>query len=197
MSLTDIRIGVGTGVIRNCTLSNLVMNRTKYGICINSCYAPKLFPSGAKGVTVENLLFSDVVMEVHVPILFSSTWQEDPLEHSGNLVHGITMRGIRAKAKNQLYMQGNPDFNHYDISVEDSVFELSGNECGKNFELLLASYYRRPCGIFLNNMKDVTFKNVQLRWKDHGPDYQSALVVNNCPGLRLIDCEFYEPKDSK
>ncbi len=192
-----IRIGVGTGTIRNCTFSNLAMNRTKYGICINSCYAPKLFPGGAKGVTVENLLFSDVVMEVHVPILFSSTWQEDPLDHSENLVHGITMRGIRAKAKNQLYMQGNPDFNHYDISVEDSVFELSGNECGKNFELLLASYYRRPCGIFLNNMKDITFKNVQLRWKDHGPDYQSALVVNNCPGLRLIDCDFQEPKERK
>ena len=188
-----IRIGVGTGVIRNCAFSNLVMKRTKYGICINSCYAPKLFPEDAKGVTVENLIFSDVIMEGHVPILVSSTWQEDTLEHSGNLVHGISMRGIRAKAKNQLYMQGNPDFNHYDFSIEDSVFEISGNECGEHCELPLAPYMRRPCGIFLNNMKDVTFKNVQLRWKDHGPDYKSALVANDCPNLRLIDCELQEP----
>ncbi len=188
-----IRIGVGTGTIRNCTFSNLAMHKTSYGICINSCYAPKLFPSGAKGVTVENLIFSDIVMDVHIPILVSSTWQEDTLEHSGNLVHGLTMRGIRAKALNQIYMQGNPDFNHYDITVEDSVFEISGNECGDNCILPLAKYMRQPYGVVLNNMKDVTFKNVRLNWNNHGPDYKAALSVKNSPGLRLLDCVLNEP----
>ena len=188
-----IRIGVGTGNIRNCTFSNLAMHDTSYGICINSCYAPKQFPGGAKGVTVENLIFSDIVMDVHVPILVSSTWQEDTLEHSGNLVHGLTMRGIRAKAMNQIYMQGNPDFNHYDITIEDSVFEITGNECGDNCVLPLPWWMRRPCGIFLNNMKDITFKNVRLNWNGHGPDYKMTMLTQNSPGLRLIDCVLNEP----
>ncbi|MBO4344902.1 MAG: right-handed parallel beta-helix repeat-containing protein [Victivallales bacterium] len=188
-----IRIGVGTGTIRNCTFSNLAIHGTSYGICINSCYAPKIFPTAVKGVTIENLMFSDVVMDVHIPILISSTWQEDALEHSGNVVHGLTMRGIRAKAMNPIYMQGNPDFNHHDICIEDSVFEISGNECGEKCVLPLPKWMRRPCGIFLNNMKDVTLKNVRLKWNAQGPDYKRAMVAQNSPGLRLLDCVIDEP----
>ncbi len=189
-----IRIGVGTGNIRNCTFSDLVMHNTSYGICINSCYAPKLFPSAVKGVTIENLLFSDILMDLHVPILISSTWQEDTLEHSGNLVHGLKMRNILAKAMNQIYMQGNPDFNHYGISIEDALFEISGNECGDDCRLPLPKWMRQPCGLFMNNMKDVTFKDVRLQWNGQGPDYKRASIIQNSPGLRMIDCDFQEPK---
>ena len=189
-----IRIGVGTGTIRNCTFSNLVMHDTSYGICINSCYAPQIFPSGARGVDIENLLFSDIVMDLRVPILISSTWQENPAEKSGNFVRGLVMRGIRAIARDPVYMQGNPDFNHTDITLADSTFELIADECCRSPHELFPQFLLQPCGFFVNNMKDLTLKNVVLRWRGRNTGYEKALDVRDSPNLRLIDCELAEPE---
>lgn len=191
-----IRIGVGTGIIRNCTFSNLIMHHTGYGICINSCYAPHLFPAGARGVDVENLLFSDIVMDLNVPILISSTWTSDPADRSGNTVRGITMRGIRAICRNQIFMQGNADMNHADITLQDAVFEMTGEGFPHAGDLYFPEFLRHPCGMFLKNIKDLTMKNVILRWRGTPSTGVQAMEVCHSPGLRQIDCCIAEPGEA-
>ena len=61
------RVGVGTGTIRNCTGSNIIIRDTRTGIQINSRYNRK-----EEGVMIENILFRDLLMDVKRPLAVCS-----------------------------------------------------------------------------------------------------------------------------
>ena len=61
------RVGVGNGLIRNCTVSNIIIQNTRTGIQVNSRYSPE-----SEGATIENILFSDILMDVKRPVAVCS-----------------------------------------------------------------------------------------------------------------------------
>ena len=55
-----LRIGVGSGVVRNCTFSNIVITETRTAVCVISKYGPK----SIKGVTISDVSFSNLQLDV-------------------------------------------------------------------------------------------------------------------------------------
>ena len=62
-----IRIGVGSAMVKDCTISNIVIYGTRTGICIQSRFSPM-----SPGTPIENILFDNVFFECQRPIFFGS-----------------------------------------------------------------------------------------------------------------------------
>ena len=61
------RIGVGDGIIRSCTISNIIIRGTRSGIQVISRYNPI-----SPGVEVENIHFSDIFFQCRRPVAVQS-----------------------------------------------------------------------------------------------------------------------------
>ncbi|MBQ7651352.1 MAG: hypothetical protein IJS15_10355 [Victivallales bacterium] len=153
-----VRLGVGNDVIRNCILSDLIIHHSNIGVELASSY------SGEAGVTMENLSFRNLMLEVYRPFK------------------------ILLEAENC----HNPIYTHFrDISFTDihgraeASTEVFGNKTGEisglHFKDVLLDYYGKGPAPFVDeqgywckestasaftirDVKDISFDNLSINW---------------------------------
>ena len=119
-----IRIGwMGDGVIRNCTFSNIVMTDTVTGIAISlPRFRPELPDHGREDTLVENLNFSNIVMDgiyAH-PIKVTIA----PAMYARcEAIRNIFFSNIRARGLEFPYVKGNEVCKVKNISFSNCSFE--------------------------------------------------------------------------
>ncbi len=64
------RIGVGTGPIRNCLISNMIIRDSAKAICLEARYP--FNKDDAPGCTIENISFNNIYMDCGCPLFLSS-----------------------------------------------------------------------------------------------------------------------------
>ncbi len=64
------RIGVGTGPIRNCLISNMIIRDSAKAVCLEARYS--FNTDDAPGCTIENISFDNLYMDCGCPVFLSS-----------------------------------------------------------------------------------------------------------------------------
>lgn len=194
-----VRFGVGTGIIRNCAVSNCSIKDTWYGLGVHSTYMPNLFTASAAGCSVENILFSNIIMNCSCPFYVAPNEAMGPLPSSLREVKGIQFSNIRAKGRRNCLIEGNQDYNMSDVIFSDVTIEMSAGEdiiqtappemrtgCGA---------YHYPHALHIDYAKDFIFRNFTIRWNNASENWKSAVYISNSTDLKFQDCRFFPPKD--
>ena len=195
-----VRFGVGTGIIRNCTVSNVCIRDTWYGLGLHTTYLPKIFPSGAPGCDIYNILFDNIsIDDCGTPFYIMSNCFRPPLQRSDKSISGIMFRGIRAKGVGNCLIQGNIEPNISDIMFVDVTLELSGGEKIiddiPDEERRGYMFCRYPYGFYISNAETITFRNFKFHWQNESELWRSAFrIKNNTMGIKFESCEIESPK---
>jgi polygalacturonase len=192
-----IRLGVGSGEIRNCVISNICIRKAGYGLCFLSTYLPKEFPCGAEGVGISNIQINNVTMEnVSAAIDIYSNWINEPLQTSRKMIRNVAISNVKAVVKGNSNLCGNLDFNVQDIVLKDITLEITG---GENIIPMPAEYFgsrafRRPQAFFISNVKDVLFDHVRIGWKNESDLWTHTIWQENTRNITFRECQIDPPR---
>ena len=194
-----VRYGVGTGLIRNCSASNLVMKDTLFGIGVHQSYETKIFPTAAAGCQVEGLTFDNMSIDSRMPLYITATTPPNVIQHeSQHQIHGLSYNNIRARGYWSVEMVANEDMNIYDVQMSNCSFQMhDGDEevyaLPKEKRTSWGQYFEY--GMYMENIRDFQFHNVRLTWENERPEWKSALCMKNTHELTFRDCRFDAPRN--
>ena len=154
-----LRIGVGDGVIRNAVFSNLVVRATRNGICLVSKYSERQ----TTGATIQNLRFSNLVMDTVMPFYIARGYDATAA------IENIYFSDIRATACKTSCLYGNSRGRLKNIQFRNVDVEVTG---GREF---MGDREPDPCvhrewspgwdtAFFVARCDDVRFRNLTLTW---------------------------------
>ncbi|MDR0871035.1 MAG: hypothetical protein LBN39_09620 [Planctomycetaceae bacterium] len=104
-----VRVGVGSGKIRHCTFSNLVIRETNVGLNFHSSYSPQ-----SSGTTIENIRFDNVVIDANVPFTMTLGYASPETK-----IRNISFRGISGIARSTSPLSGKPENKLINVSFKD------------------------------------------------------------------------------
>ena len=176
-----IRVGVGAGVISDCTFSNLVIRESGIGINIISNY-----PTVLHSAEIRRLRFANIVMDAHLPI-YVSTGADGRAP-----VRDIVFSGIDARGSTASFVGGTPVNPVTGITLHDLRLQIHG---GKTNRSLPAEFSGNPewtfrslgipCGLCLVEARDIRLDGVCLRWDAIDGHWQHAILAQKVESLRL------------
>ena len=185
------RVGVGNGLIRNCTVSNIIIRNTRTGIQVNSRYSPK-----SEGVTIENILFSDILMDVKRPVAVCSDVRgshDEPIKPIRNLV----FRNLNGTASWSNFVESNRRGDIRDIVFSGVKLKYSGGEDVKGGPGLIYAEFgtqNAPAAFHLTNTEKVTFRDVKIEWDTDSPNWKYGIMADNSELPEInSECDFGKP----
>lgn len=179
-----MRIGVGTGTIRNAVISNLSIGECGIGIQIQSIYNK----ANNNGVDISELTFSNIrCADSVIPVMI-----ESGSDMNTAAIKNITFNNCSFVCSYSTKINGggkciptNIIFNNIDFRVIDSRFGLRHNPNPEYF-------------FMLNNAKDVLFNNVRLHWEiEKDTHWIENLSSENVENLQFKDCDLPQPNTKK
>lgn len=183
-----VRIGVGSGVVRHCNLSNLIIHNTRTALCFIAAYL------GKGGCTMQDIAVSNVRMECKRPILIASD-TIGPTTNPGVPIENITLSNIQAKGCWTSSVFGNSDALTRNIVIENSVFEYSGGEDipatlpAEHGVSEFAKYRTGNSAIQFQNVQGVRMNHVSVRWRDVKGPWKKAVKMIQVKDAVFHDCE--------
>lgn len=192
-----VRIGVGEGIIRNIAASNLVIDKTRFGLGVHSSYLPAVTKS--PGCQVENVTFDNIMINTGLPIYVSATAGRGVQEQSKRQIKNISFSNIRAKGYWNVLLEANKDKNISDVQFSNITLEITDDD--KYWEVIQEwerpfwlKGFRRPCAIYIGNMKDCRFRNVTVRWSEEADFREAAVIMKDSDNIDFADCRFNAPR---
>ena len=183
-----IRVGVGDGEVRDCTLSNLVISDSRTGINIVSAYSER----AAHGAVLQNIRFANLIMDVIVPMnVILGVHAKPPAA-----VRHLSFAHIRAVAEQGAYIGGNPGHRVEDIHLHEVELELTGAGVDAKFD---GSQPRpsgavgTPTGLFVREVSGLRVSGLQVRWREVAGAWRSALEVEDCDDVVLSGIDALAP----
>lgn len=165
-----VRVGVGDGIVRNCSLTNLVMTGARTGINVVCRYSDR----SPRGTRIENISFANLTMDVVVPLhLIHSIHTPDLDPEAG--VRGLSIRGVRAHAVAGSYIGGTPTNPACGVCLQDWDIHLSG---GTDNESLVGEV-------------PFPYRTDSCPGIDGRPALPAAVYARYVQGLRFLDFRVY------
>ena len=183
-----IRVGVGDGVIRDCTLSNIVIRESRNGISLNSAYSHR----GAHGTCIENVHFSNIVMDVIMPMNMVLGVHAKP----PGAIRNISLSHLNVSARQGFHVCGNPGHLIEDIRFHDLRVELSGDQVEGDFtgdEPKTAGKMGVPAALFARHVSGLRITGMQVHWGEVAGEWRNALILRDGNDVVLSQLEADAP----
>lgn len=183
-----VRVGVGDGVVRDGVFSNIVIHNTRSGIQLVSRYSSK-----SPGVAIENLLFSDILMDCRRPLAVLSDVRGARDEEIKS-IRGVVFRNIRAAADRSCFFEANRRGDISDLTLDGVEMIFSGGDdivAGENLSYGEFGVRNSPAAFHLKHIEDCSFHRVRTRWRaDASPKWKYGLWVEDSEPPSLDGCRF-------
>ena len=183
-----IRVGVGDGTIRDAVFGSLVIHDTRSGIQLVSRYG-----ASSPGVTIENLLFGDIVMECRRPLAILSDVR-GPRDEDAKPIRGVVFRNIRATGDRSCFFEANRRGDVADVTLDGVDLTLRGGGDivdGENLSYGEFGVKNAPAAFHLKHVEGCSFHRVRVRWApDASPLWKYALWAEDSELSALAECRF-------
>ncbi|MFW5868064.1 MAG: glycoside hydrolase family 28 protein, partial [Armatimonadota bacterium] len=183
-----IRVGVGDGEVRDCTISNILIRESRTGINFNSAYSER----SAHGTRLENIHFSNITMDVIMPVNMVLGVHAKP----PGAIRNISLSHLNVVAREGLHICGNPGHRVEDIRFADVRLELRGNDVDPQFAgdaPQTAGTMKVPAAFFAREVSGLSVTNLQVRWSDVGDAWRGAVEVVDCDQVALTQLDAQAP----
>jgi polygalacturonase len=183
-----IRVGVGDGVIRDAVVSNLVIHDTRSGIQLVSRYSSK-----SPGVTIENILFSNIAMKCRRPLAVLSDVR-GARDEDVKPIRRVGFRNIRAEGDRSCFFEANRRGDVSDLTLDgvDLIYG-GGDDIVDGAGLAYGEFgvKNSPAAFHLKNLADCSFNRVRVRWRaDASPLWKYGLWCEASEAPELSECRF-------
>lgn len=180
-----VRVGVGSGVIRNCVVSGLIISG-RNGLCLESRYLDY-----HEGVEIRNIRFDNIVMDVDMPVYLSTG-----IGGRGT-VEDIFFSNMSGRACKGACLRGEPGRVVRNINLDHCDFEFhhgAGNiqSSGEAHDPVHDIFPSRPYSWFFSHAVDVKLRNCGVRWKNTDAQWLGALRTEDCERIEVFACDFVE-----
>ncbi|MBQ7178829.1 MAG: hypothetical protein IJS08_15545 [Victivallales bacterium] len=166
------RIGVGNTMVRDCTLSNIVVHDSRVGICIQARYSYQ-----SPGTPIENIQFENIYLGCKRPFSICSETR-GIRDVDVPMIRNISMHHIRGTGCWSCYILGNTGRQIRNIKLSDVRFDYYGGadnsleENGRKYapfglrSAFYPFYIENVNGIVLDDVHvNVDKADKPLRWK--------------------------------
>lgn len=186
-----IRVGVGDGVIRHCALNNLVIHDTRTGIQLVSRYG-----SQSAGVAIEDMLFSDILMECRRPLSVLSD-VHGPRDEEVKPIRNIVFSNIRASGDRSCFFEANRRGDITGLTLENVDVTCGGGDdivTGDGVAYGEFGAKNSPAMFHLKHIEECTFDRVRGRLRpDASPLWRYGVQAEDSEEVRMIECRFDKP----
>lgn len=167
-----IRVGVGDGIVRNCSFSNIIVKETRTGINMIAAYSDK----SAHGVTIENIHFANFTMDTVVPLnVLLGQYAKQPAA-----IRNISFSHFRALGQEGCYIGGNEGHHISDIRLHEVELQMTGGDVDPDFADRIAQPTggnRVPAGIFMRHIDRLRVSGLRIVWHKVTGAWQNAVVI--------------------
>lgn len=185
------RVGVGNGLIRNCTVSNIIISNAGAGIHVCSRYSPQ-----SEGVTIENILFSDILIYARRPVAVNSDVR-GVHDEAVKPIRNIVFRNLNGTARHSIFLESNHPGDIRDIVFSEIKLKFSGGEDvteGPGIQYGEFATVCAPAAFHLVNGEKITFRDVKIEWDTDSPNWKYGVMAENSDPLTITsDCDFGKP----
>ncbi len=183
-----VRVGVGDGEIRDCTLTNIVIRESRNGISFNSAYSHRC----AHGTRIENVHFANLVMDVIMPMnMVLGVHARRPAT-----IRNVSLSHLHVRARQGFHICGNLDHPIGDIRFHDVRLELSGGDVDPSFTgdaPRTAGKMGVPAALFARHVRGLRIAGMTVDWREVEGAWRSALILRNGDDIRLAQIEAVAP----
>ncbi|MEX0745909.1 MAG: glycosyl hydrolase family 28 protein [Phycisphaeraceae bacterium] len=197
-----IRVGVGSGTVRDCLFNNILITESRTGIDLVSRYGANV----PRGTQIHNIRFSDFRIDAILPIhLIVGEGARPPVS-----IRDIDFHGFRVTARAGFHVGGEAAcpaerirFSNWDLLVS------GGTDC-QDFASKIPDPFPLhgapgvdgkpavPAAIFARHGRDFTFRDVRVRWSDDiGAVWQHAIHLEDIAGVTLQDVQAPAPRTAE
>lgn len=172
------RIGVGNGLVRRCTLSNIIIRDTRTAICLVSQYS-----AASAGVQIEDIMFNNIYMDC-VRFFNIATTPRGIRPEEAKVIQRISFNHLRGSANTGSVIQGSRPGYMQDIKFTDVKFDYRPS-VNVNPELPEQGYGEfvrlgnPPAAFYLHNADGVSFKDVCINFPEDDPGYLYSIMSIN------------------
>ncbi len=162
-----LRIGVGSGLIRNCTISNLVIHDSNIGIGMMCRFSPK-----GSCTKIENIRISNVTIDAEraLELRVSNDERHPPLPVSA-YIRNILISGVIARSNVSSYLLGFDGAEFENVRISDSLFTFDGNGYHGDYpERGRWGRFSADSAFVLKKVRNVTFDGVGISYTDTDPE---------------------------
>ena len=173
------RIGVGNGLVRRCTISNIIIRDTRTAICLVSQYS-----KASAGVQIEDIQFSNLRLDCARPFYIATTPRGVQEEIAKN-IERISFNHVRGTARRGSIISGSRRGYVRDISFNDVRFDYSESENilpetpDKAWYGEFGKAGNPPAAFFLCNAEDVLFKDTRIDFTTDDAAWKNGIMAVN------------------
>jgi polygalacturonase len=172
------RIGVGNGLVRRCTVSNIIIHNTRTAICLVSQYS-----KASAGVQIEDIQFSNLRLDCIRPFHIGSTPRGVQEEIAKN-IERISFNHVRGTACRGSVISASRVGNIADIRFNDVIFDYGKSENIAATPPEKTGYGEfikgnPPAAFYLCNAEKVFFKDTIIKFPADDPAWQGAIMGEN------------------
>jgi hypothetical protein len=185
---TAVRVGVGDGVVRNCTLSNLAITETRTGVNFICAWSER----ARHGTTIEGIHFANILIDASVPLNVLCGQHAKPPA----AIRDISFAHIRMRGRQGLYLGGNDGLPLTNLSLNDIDLCLTGDDVDSDFAAKIPMPYgnnRVPVALYVRHVQGLRVRDLRVAWGDVGGGWQHGLVLEHCRGVRLAGLDVPPP----
>lgn len=194
-----IRVGVGNGQIRNCLFNNIVIAETSRGISIVSLYRKTEFSK--HGVCIENIHFSDFIIDADVPITACAGEASRP-----GAIRDISFNRFRVTSWAGSQIVGTAEVPIERVRFRDCEWTLRGGTDNLAYqkempEVLQHFGYRGrrgeaalPCAIYGTHIEEFAMENCRFRWEEISENWREGILLERVNGVELLQSTLRQPK---
>jgi len=168
-----LRIGVGDGVVRDCSLSNIVVKESRTGISVVACYSDR----SAHGARLENLHFANFTMDTVMPInLLLGPHAKPPAA-----IRDVSFSHFNLVARQGCFFGGNPGHRVRDLQLHEVDLRLTGGDLNPQFRAADAhpggGTRGVPSGLLVSEVDGLRIDGLRVRWEEVSGDWQHAVAI--------------------
>lgn len=182
-----IRIGVGDGIVRNCTLSNIVIHHSRTAVCVVCKYNPKR----GLGTEISDISCTNIRMDVLRPFNIKLDNARGFAEPSPRSIRRLFFNHIYGRGEISSFIHGNG------VGVVDGIHfsdvELNYSGVGPCPDRDAKGHWGHSSthAVFdLEHARNVSFDRVHITWDSDHPGWRYDLEAKECAGLQHKDCGF-------
>ena len=151
-----IRLGVGSGVIRNCNFSDLDIYETRTGVCLCASYR------GDRFCEIYNISVRNVKFDGLAAFWYYNDWTGNFNQNNGRFCHNISVENLHGKQTGGSLIIGNAGYGMRNLTFADVHLEKTQNNISEDINSdpnVFRKAWDVPCVIYFRNVDGLNLKN--------------------------------------
>lgn len=185
------RIGVGGGLVRFCTISNIVIHHTRHAICLVSVYSP-----ASPGVQIEDIVMSNILIEAKRALVLKTSNRGPQDTPVGKPIRRISLSHIRGTVSRGSWIAGCAGNRIEDITLNDVSLVCTGGEYLDSNEeerrnFCPAEYL--PAAFYMKYVRGIAFRDIRLDWQTDHPAWKYGILAESAENVERNGCNLGKP----